>query len=44
MRALICNAYGSTDELLIEERDDPVAGDGQVAIDIMAAGINFPDI
>jgi NADPH2:quinone reductase len=44
MRALICNAYGSTDDLLIEERDDPVAGDGQVAIDIKAAGINFPDI
>ncbi len=44
MRALVCNAYGSTDELLIEERDDPVAGDGQVAIDIKAAGINFPDI
>jgi NADPH2:quinone reductase len=44
MRALICNAYGSTDELLIEERDDPVAGDGQLAIDIKVAGINFPDI
>ena len=44
MRALICNAYGSTDELLIEERDDPTAGDGQLAIDIKAAGINFPDI
>ena len=44
MRALICNAYGSTDELLIEERDDPIAGDGQLAIDIKAAGINFPDI
>jgi NADPH2:quinone reductase len=44
MRALICNAYGSTDELLIEERDDPTAGDGQVEIDVKAAGINFPDI
>jgi len=44
MRALVCNAYGSTDDLLIEERDDPVAGDGQVVIDVMAAGINFPDI
>ena len=44
MRALVCNAYGSTDDLLIEERDDPIAGDGQVAIDIKSAGINFPDI
>ncbi|MCH7980166.1 MAG: NADPH:quinone oxidoreductase family protein [Proteobacteria bacterium] len=44
MRALVCNAYGSTDDLLIEERDDPVADDDQLAIDIKAAGINFPDI
>ncbi len=44
MRALICNSYGSTDELRIEDRDDPVAGTGQVVIDIRAAGINFPDI
>jgi len=44
MRALVCNAYGSTDDLRIEEHDDPVAGDGQVIVDIQAAGINFPDI
>ena len=44
MDALVCNAYGTTDELLIEDWDDPVAGDGQVVIDVMAAGINFPDI
>ncbi len=44
MRALVCNSYGSTDELRIEDREDPVAGDGQVVIDIKAAGINFPDI
>ncbi len=44
MRALICNAYGPTDDLRIEDRDDPVAGDGQVIVDIKAAGINFPDI
>ena len=44
MRALVCNAYGSTDHLRIEDSDDPVAGDGQVIVDIHAAGINFPDI
>lgn len=44
MRALVCNAYGSTDDLRIEDSDDPVAGDGQVIVDIRAAGINFPDI
>jgi NADPH2:quinone reductase len=44
MRALVCNAYGSTDDLRIEDHDDPVAEDGQVIVDIQAAGINFPDI
>ena len=44
MRALVCKAYGSTDDLRIEDYDDPVASDGQVIVDIQAAGINFPDI
>jgi len=44
MRALVCNAYGPTEDLRIEEHDDPVAGNGQVVVDIQAAGINFPDI
>ena len=44
MRALVCKAYGSTDDLCIEDHNDPVAGDGQVIVDIQAAGINFPDI
>ena len=44
MRALVCNAYGSTDDLRIEDYDDPVASDGQVIVDIQAAGINFPSI
>lgn len=44
MRALVCKAYGPPESLVIEERDDPVAADGQVLIDVAAAGINFPDI
>ena len=44
MRALVCNAYGSPDELAIEERDDPGAGAGEIVVDVAAAGINFPDI
>ncbi|MCH7829513.1 MAG: NADPH:quinone oxidoreductase family protein [Proteobacteria bacterium] len=44
MRALVCNAYGPPESLLIEERDDPVVGSAQVLIDVAAAGINFPDI
>ena len=44
MQALICKAFGSTDDLVIEEVDDPVAESGQVLVDIQAAGLNFPDI
>ena len=44
MRALICNDLGSTDQLVIEEWPDPVAGPGQVLVRLHAAGINFPDI
>ena len=44
MRALICNELGSTDQLVIEEWPDPVAGPGEVLVKLHAAGINFPDI
>ncbi|MCZ6893365.1 MAG: alcohol dehydrogenase catalytic domain-containing protein, partial [Gammaproteobacteria bacterium] len=44
MRALVCNAFGSPDELVIEERGDPEAGAGEIVVDVAAAGINFPDI
>ena len=44
MRALVCRAYAHTDDLVIEEWDDPVAGDGEIVVDVKAAGINFPDI
>jgi len=44
MRAIVCKAFGSTDDLLVEELDDPAPASGQVLVDIHAAGINFPDI
>ncbi len=44
MRALVCKAWGSTDDLVLEDYDDPVAGPGQVVVDVHAAGINFPDL
>ena len=44
MRALVCNEYGPPESLRIEERDDPVPGDTQILVDIVAAGINFPDV
>ena len=44
MRALVCRDYGPVDNLVIEDWDDPVPGDGQVAFDVKAAGLNFADI
>ena len=44
MRALLCEEYGPPESLQLAEIDDPVAGTGQVVIDVHAAGINFPDL
>jgi NADPH2:quinone reductase len=44
MRALVCKAYGATDDLVIEELPDPEAGAGEIVVDIKAAGLNFPDM
>ena len=44
MRALVCKEYGPPESLTIEERDGPQPGPDQVLVDVVAAGINFPDV
>ena len=44
MKAVVCNAWGMPDTLVVEELPDPAPGPGQVALDVMAAGVNFPDV
>jgi len=44
MRALVCEQYGPPGDLVIQEWPDPAPGEGEVLIDIRAAGINFPDV
>ncbi|MBT8139903.1 MAG: NADPH:quinone oxidoreductase family protein [Gammaproteobacteria bacterium] len=44
MKALVCKEFASTDKLVVEEMPAPVAGDGEILIDVKAAGINFPDV
>ena len=44
MKALICNEFGSTKNLTLDEVKSPEPGAGQVLIDVHAAGINFPDV
>lgn len=44
MRALVCNEYGPVEDLVIETMDDPTPGNGEIVVDVKAAGINFPDV
>jgi NADPH2:quinone reductase len=44
MRAAYSRGYGSVDELHVGELPDPVPGEGEAVVDIVAAAVNFPDI
>ena len=44
MKAVLCENWGLPDTLIIAELPDVVPGPGQVAIDVKAAGVNFPDV
>lgn len=44
MKAVLCREFAPYAGLKVEEVDDPVAGEGQVVVDVKAAGVNFPDI
>ena len=44
MKAIVCNAWGLPDTLNLEDLPDVVPAAGQVAIDVQAAGVNFPDV
>ena len=44
MKALICNEFGPTDNLVLAEAEVPTPAKGEVLIDTKAAGVNFPDV
>lgn len=44
MKAIVCKSWGLPDTLVVEELPDVVPGPGEVAIDVHAAGVNFPDV
>jgi NADPH2:quinone reductase len=44
MKALICKRYTGYQDLEIGERPEPTPGQGEVLIDVEAAGLNFPDL
>jgi len=43
VKAVICKEFGPPEKLVVEEVPDPVAGPGQLVIDVRAAGVTFPD-
>lgn len=43
MRAVVCNELGPPSNLVVEDRPDLAAADGQVVIDVEAAGVNYVD-
>jgi NADPH:quinone reductase-like Zn-dependent oxidoreductase len=44
MRAVVITKHGGPGVLQVEERPDPVAGPGEVRLQVAAAGINFADV
>jgi len=44
MKAVLCKAWGPPDSLTVETLPDPVPDQGEVLIEVKAAGVNFPDV
>jgi NADPH2:quinone reductase len=44
MKAVLCKAWGGPEALVVEDVASPRAGDGEIVIDVKAAGVNFPDV
>jgi NADPH2:quinone reductase len=44
MKAVLSKAVGGPETLVLEELPDPVAGPGQVVLEIKACGVNYPDV
>lgn len=43
VRAVVCPELGPLDAVVVQERDPPVPGPGQVLVGVRAAGVNFVD-
>ena len=44
MRAVVLEGVGGPEQLAVREVPEPVAAEGQVLVDVRAAGINFADV
>jgi NADPH2:quinone reductase len=43
MRAVMCRAWGSVDDLVVDDVAEPTPGTGQVVINVAASGVNYAD-
>jgi len=43
MKAIVCKKFAPVSELAWEEVADPVAGPGEIVVNVKAAGLNYPD-
>lgn len=44
MKAVICNKFGPPEDLVVEDKPEPIAGSGEVVVQVHAAALNFPDL
>jgi NADPH:quinone reductase len=44
MRAVVCAAWGGPETLLLQNLPDPVPQPGEMLVQILGAGVNFPDV
>lgn len=44
MKAIVCKTWGLPDTLVLDDLPDVTPAAGEVAIDVQAAGVNFPDV
>ena len=43
MLRVVCKSFGPPEDLVVEETDAPVAGDGELLVEVKAAPVTFPD-
>ena len=43
MKAILCQQFGTADDLVVADIADPVAGPGEVVARVAAVGLNFFD-
>jgi NADPH2:quinone reductase len=43
MKGILCVSYGPPENLVLEDIDDPIAGEDEAIVEVYAASLNFPD-